>query len=130
RVEQHSALAERDLLLDAVHARDSGRLAREQLRREVAERRDDPWADQLDLPEEVPLARLDLVGSRGAVSGRAALQDVGDVDVGALEPDPCEQLLEQLSGLPDERVALLVLVEAPTLGDTHEDDRQVADTRG
>ena len=67
----------------AVHAGDADLLAREQLRREVAERRDDARLDQLDLPEEVRLAGLDLVGHGVAVAGRAALDDVRDVDVGA-----------------------------------------------
>src|SRR4029450_11951553 len=40
RVEQHAAAAEGDLLLGPVHTRDPRRLAREQLRREVTERRD------------------------------------------------------------------------------------------
>ena len=92
----------------------------EQLRREVAERRDELRLDQLDLPEEVRLARLDLVGLRIAVPRRAALDHVGDVDVGALEADPGEQLLEQLPRLADEGDALLVLVEARRLADEHQ----------
>ena len=127
RVEQHAAAAERDLLLGAVHARDPGRLAREQLGREVAERRHDLRLDQLDLAEEVALAGLDLVRSRVAVARRPALEHVGDVDVTALEPDPGEQLVEQLAGLADERVALLVLVEAGRLADEHQVGLRVAD---
>ena len=57
-------------------------LAGEQLRGEVAERAHHLRADQLDLCEEVPLAGLDLLGLRVAVPGRAALEHVGDVDVG------------------------------------------------
>ena len=56
-------------------------LAGEELGREVAERADHLRADQLDLGEQVALARLDLVGQRVAVPGRAALEHVGDVDV-------------------------------------------------
>ena len=89
--------AEHDLLLAAVHLRDPVRLAGEQLRREVAERRDDLRPDQLDLPEEVRLAGLDLLGLRVAVAGRAALEDVRDVDVLARQPDAGEQLAEQLA---------------------------------
>ena len=43
------------------------------------------------------------VGQRVAVARRPALQDVGDVDVLAGEPDPVEQLVEQLAGAADER---------------------------
>ena len=68
RVEQDARAAEGDLLLLPVHLRDPGRLARQELRREVAERRDDLRPDQLDLPEEVALAGLDLLGLRVAVA--------------------------------------------------------------
>ena len=53
--------------------------------------------DQLDLPEEVRLAGLDLVRLRVAVPGRPALEDVRDVDVVARQADPVEQLVEQLA---------------------------------
>src|SRR5437763_3560056 len=120
RVEQHATAPERRLLLLAVDSRDAGRLAREQLSREVAECRDDARLDELDLAEEVALARLDLVGLRVAVAGRAALDDVRDVDLAAFEADPGEQPLEELPGLADERHALLVLVEPRRLADEHE----------
>ena len=101
-------------------ARDPERLAGEELRREVPERRDDLRPDQLDLPEEVPLAGLDLLGLRVAVAGRPALEHVRDVDVLARQPDPGEQLAEQLPGGADERHALLVLVESGRLADEHQ----------
>src|SRR4029079_2117308 len=40
--------------------------------------------------------------------------------VGTSEPEPGEQLVEQLPGLADERDALLVLVEAGRLADEHQ----------
>ena len=101
-------------------AGDPGRLSRQQFRREVPERRDELRLDQLDLAEEVRLAGGDLVRLRVAVPGRAALEDVRDEDVGASQPDSREQLVEQLPRLPDERDALLVLVEARRLADEHE----------
>src|SRR5438105_3701196 len=61
RVEEHAVASEHDLLLGPVNARDAERLAREQLRREVAERRDHLRLDQLDLAPEVRLASLDLL---------------------------------------------------------------------
>ena len=66
------------------------------------------------------LAGLDLVRLRVAVPGRAAFDDVRDVDVLPAHADPLEQLLQQLPGLSDERDALLVLVEAGRLTDEHE----------
>ena len=66
-----------------VDARDPERLAREELRGEVAERRDELSARSARSAEEVRLAGLDLVGLRVAVPGRAALDHVRDVDVRA-----------------------------------------------
>ncbi len=128
RVEQHARAAERRLLLDAVHAGDARRLAGEKLRREVAERRDHLRANELDLAEEVRLAQLDLVGLGVAVSRRAALEDVRDVDLGPREADALEQAVEQLPGLADERDPLLVLVEAGSLADEHQVGFGVADS--
>src|SRR5581483_8969892 len=99
------------LLRLAVDPRDPGLLARQLLRRVVAERRDHLRLDQLDLPEEPRLAAVLLLGERVAVSRGPALQGVRDVDVGASEPDPREQPVEQLPRLADERDPLLVLVE-------------------
>ena len=89
--------------------------------------RDDTRLDQLDLPEEIRLARLDLVGHGIAVAGRAALDDVRDVDLGAGKPDALEQLVEELAGLTHEGVALLVLVKARRLADEHQVGVRVAD---
>ena len=76
--------------------------------------------DQLDLAEEVALARGDLLGLRVAVPGRPALQDVRHEHVVAGEADPGEELAEQLAGGADERDPLLVLVEARRLADEHD----------
>ena len=126
RVEQDAAAGDRELLLLAVHARDPQRPAGEELRREVAERRDHLRLDQFDLAEEVRLARLDLVLLRVAVAGWAALEDVRDIDVLAPELDTGEQPLEQLPRLADEGDALLVLVEAGSLAYEHQVGARVA----
>src|SRR5439155_17297899 len=127
RVEQNAPAAERDLLLLAVDACDPELLAREELRREVAERRDELWLDELDLFEEMGLAGLDLIRHGVTVPGRPALDHVGDVDVLAGHADPAQELVEQLSRLADEREALLVLVEARRLADEHQVGLRVAD---
>src|SRR3954454_19694774 len=126
RIEEHLAPADRRRRLLPVHLRDPRLPAGEELRREVAERRDDDRLDERDLPEEMGLARLDLVELRIAIARRAALEDIRDVDVGARHPDPAEQPLEQLSRLADERDALLVLVEARRLADEHDVGARVA----
>ena len=120
RVQEHRARAERHLLLVPVHLRDARRLPREELRREVPERRDELRLDQLDLAEEVRLAGRDLLRERVAVPGRAALEDIRDEDVRARQLDPAEELVEQLPRLADERDALLVLVEPGRLADEHQ----------
>ena len=74
------------------------------------------------------LAGLDLVRLRVAVPGRSALEDVGDVDVPARQADALQQAVEELARRADERVALLVLVEARGLADEHEVGIRVADT--
>ena len=126
RVQQHAPSAECHLLLLAVHARDAGRLAGQELRREVPERRDDARLDQLDLPPEMALAGFDLVGQWIAVSRRAAFENVDDIDVVTRKPDVGEQLVEQLACRADERDALLVLVEAGSLADEHQIGVRVA----
>src|SRR5436190_77624 len=120
RVEQNVAATELGFLRLAVHACDPERAAREELRGEVAERGDDPRLDQLELAEEVRLARLDLVRLGVAVAWWAAHQHIRYEDVLTGQADAREQLLEQLARLPDERQALLVLVEPGRLAHEHQ----------
>src|SRR4029079_4514847 len=109
-----------------VDARDPGLLARELLRRVVAERRDNLRPDQLDLLEEPRLALLLLVRQRVAVARRTALQRVRDVDVGTRQADSGEQLVQEFARLADERDALLVFVEGRRLPDEHQVGVRVA----
>ena len=71
RVERAPRAAERHLLLLAVYARDPGRLAGEELRGEVPERRDERRLDQLDLAKEMRLAGRDLLRHAGRGSPAA-----------------------------------------------------------
>ena len=120
RVQKHAPSTECHLLLLAVHSRDAGRLAGQELRREVPERRDDTRLDQLDLPPEMALAGFDLVRQWIPVPRRAAFEDVDDVDVVTRKPDVGEQLVEQLASRAHERDALFVLVKAGSLAHEHE----------
>ncbi len=81
----------------------------------------------VDLLEEERLARRHFVGLGIAVARRPALDDVRDVDVGALEADRLDDLRQQLPGASDERLALEVLVGARRLADEHELRVRVAD---
>src|SRR5581483_5949975 len=96
RVEDDPQAAEHHLLLLPVDTRDPERLARQELRREVAERDNDLRPDQLDLVEEMAFARLDLLRERIAVPRRPAFEHVRDEDVPACEADARQQLAEQL----------------------------------
>src|SRR6266540_897814 len=120
RIQRDRPSSERCLLLATVHTSDPMGLAGQELRGEVPERRDQLRLDQLDLAEEVRLAGLDLVRLRIAVARRAALDHVRDVHVLARQADPLEELVEELARLADERIALLVFVEARGLPDEQE----------
>src|SRR3954449_2867097 len=102
-----------------VHLGDAGRVAGEELGREVPERADDLRLDQLDLAIQVGLAGLDLLGQRVPVAGRPAADDVGDEDLRALDPDLQEQLIQELPGASDERQALLILLSSGGLANEH-----------
>ena len=66
-------------------------------------------------------------GLRVAVAGRAALHDVGDVDVVAGEADPLDEAGEQLPGAADERHAGEVLLLPGALAHEHQVGVRVAD---
>src|SRR4051794_8830944 len=119
REQQQHAPRDLALLRPPVDLRDPGRVAAQQLGREVAERADDLRLDQLDLAVEVRLAGRDLLGQGVAVARRPAADDVRYEDVGALDADLLEQLVEQVPGPPDEREPLLVLAGARRLADEH-----------
>ena len=86
----------------------------------VAERADDDRLDQVDLPPQVVLAGLELARERVAIVRRPALERVGDEHLLALQADLPQQLVEQLSRLPDERESQTVLVGAGGLTDEHQ----------
>src|SRR3546814_865511 len=74
----------------------------------------------LDLPLQERLAGGDLAGRRIAVPGRAPVQQVGDVDLAAVEADGRQHAIEKLAGGTDEGLALAVLLAARRLADDHE----------
>ena len=126
RIEQHLPAPQRDFLFLTVDSRDPGLLPGKKLRREVAKRGNDLGLDELDLPKQVAFAGLDLIRHGVAVAWRAAFQDIGHEDQVPAEPDPGEKLIQELPCLPDEREALLVLVEARCFADEHQVGVRVA----
>ena len=112
RVQPHDPRPDLAQLVAPVQARDPGHVAAQQLGGEVPERADDLRLDQLELPEQVVLAGVDLLRQRVAIARRPAFQDVRHEHVAAGEADLGEQRVEQPARLADEREALLVLVGA------------------
>src|SRR6185436_20666213 len=100
--------------------------AREQLRGEVAERAYDLRLDQLDLPVQEGLARVDLIRLWIAVARRPRLEHVRDEHLLAREPDLLQELVKELAGAAHERQALLVLVHPGRLAHEHEIGVRVA----
>src|SRR6056297_1733903 len=86
---------------------------------ETAERNEDRGIDALDLGVEYGRPRLDLVDVRVAIFGRAHLDDVADVQLGAVVADGVERAVELLARLPDERRALFYFLGARRLPDQH-----------
>jgi len=74
---------------------------------------------ELHLGRQIALARLDLLGAGVPVAGRAAFEDVADVDIVAADPDLAEQSIEQFPRCPHEGDALFVLVAAGRLANEH-----------
>src|SRR5687768_6480055 len=91
-----------DAARPAVDARD-GLAGEELVHGEASERHDDLRAQRLDVRAEPHVARGDLVRERVAILGRAVAHHVRDEDLRAVEPDPRQQLIEELARGTDER---------------------------
>ena len=119
----------RAAVLEHAASKPRNRIERPQqrLRAELAERDDHLRLDDVDLPEEERLAGLDFVRLGIPVLGRAALDDVGDVDVLALERDGFDDLRQELPRAADERKALLIFVASRSFADEHQVGFGVAD---
>src|SRR5690348_14230429 len=103
--------ARRPVRLDELAALlgDAERLPEERLRRGRAEADDDGGRDQLDLPLEPGMARLDLHRARFRMDAPLAARDpfemlhrVGDIGDRALDPSIDQRLVEELPGWSDE----------------------------
>ena len=104
----------------AVVAGDEDLLVERPAAGDLAEQRHDLGLNQRDLLPKVREARLRLRRLRVAVSRRAALDDVGDIDVGPLEPDRVDHPRQKLAGSSDERPREPVLLRAGALADEHQ----------
>jgi hypothetical protein len=82
-----------------------------------AEGDDDFGADELDLAHEIRRAGFDFIGRGGAIAGGAAFDDVGDVNLLALEAHGGDHLVEELASAADEWAAGLVLGLAGAFAD-------------
>src|SRR5688572_14431641 len=84
------------------------------------ERHDHAWLDQLDLANEVRTAGLNFIRHRIAIAGRAMLQDVANVDIAARKFNRSENLVEELTCLPDKWSTEFVFGGAGRFTNTHE----------
>ena len=94
--------------------------AQQVLGRRRAQRHDDLRPDDANLPHQERRAGFALVALGRAVARRAALHDVGDVHLLALQSHGGDHVVEQLAGAPDERQPLLVFVSARAFADEHQ----------
>src|SRR5688572_9468184 len=97
------------------------------LSRKRAQRDDHLRLDDVDLPEEERLALFHFVGFGVAIFRRAALNDVGDVDILPLESDCLDDLRQFLPGAADERDSLNIFVPPRRLADKHQIRIRVTD---
>jgi len=104
----------------AVEPRDPGRIAAQELGREVAQRADHDGLDQLDLTEQIVLTGRELVRVRVAVVRRPAFERIRNKHIFPVHSDLAEQPVEQLPGLADERQPHPVLVGPGRLPDEHQ----------
>src|SRR5207247_779498 len=81
---------------------------------------DNTRSDDFDLAAEPTSAGVDLGRQGVAVVRGPTFDDVGDEDIGALEADAGEELLEELARGADEGPRLLVLVVAGGFANEHE----------
>src|SRR5215208_3854149 len=102
-------------------------LVYDRLRGGTAEAEDDLWPYGLDLALQIWVAGPYLAGLRLAVlepatllDGRAALHDVGQVDLLAGQVHGRQDVVEELAGPPDERQSRSIFVLARALTDEHQ----------
>ena len=101
-------------------ARDAKRVFDERRCSDAAEADDDRRIDECDLPLQPFAAALLLRKLRVAVVRRTAFDNVGDVDLGAVQINHLEHVVEQLSGRADKRHALAVLLLTRAFANEHD----------
>ena len=89
------------------------------VRRGVAERHDDIGPDASNLLTQKRGAGQNFLGTRIAISRRATLKHVGDIDILALKACQGQNAVEVLACRPHKGLALQILVAARRLTDKH-----------
>ncbi len=98
---------------------DSVAAAEQRLRRWPAETDQHVRIDQLDLAQRERQADRQFLRRRRAVAGRPPGHDIGDIGIGAGEPDRRHDAIEELAGAAHERQPLDILVAAGRLAHEH-----------
>ena len=78
-----------------------------------------PGLDNRDLAEEEWRASVALVTLRGAVSRRAALDHVGDVDIFAAHAHGLDHVIQQLASASHEGLSLRIFIRTWALAHKH-----------
>ena len=99
-----------DAFLDSQDGVDGGR----------AQATDQTGLDGFELPKKEGRAGFDFVLLRRAISGRAALDDVADVNLFAFHADRLDHAVQKLAGAAHKRQALLVFVGARPFSNKHQ----------
>ena len=98
----------------------------QRLRRRIAERHQNVRIDQFDLALDERQADLGFLRRRRPVARRAPWNDVGDVNLAAIESDRGDHPVEQLARASDEGQALDIFVASRRLADEHDAGLRVA----
>jgi hypothetical protein len=91
--------------------------------------KDQLGGDQRDLPFEIRAACRSLSRSRIRVPGWAALQDIADIDLLALQPDGAQHLIEQSTGRTDKRLPKPVFFRAGSFSDDQQSSAVIPDAK-
>lgn len=104
----------------AAHLDDAGSGGKHRLHGRPAQRHHHFWRNQLHLPMEERQAERHFLWRRRAIARRTPWHRIGDIDLGAVEPDGSQHPVQQLPRFADEGLALPVFLGAGGFPDQHD----------
>lgn len=100
--------------------------SQQRLHRNIAKADDDFRLNRLDLAQQERMTRLYFIRFGITIIRRAALDDVGDVDVGTFKPHRLDHASQQLPGATDKRFPLKILIPTGPFADKHQSRLRIA----